>query len=73
MATKPVVTPPDTGWVEITIYNTGTSPVPLAFGNVDSLGDAGGIYLKNGILTITDIAITTAKAGGKGGFIYADD
>ena len=60
-------------WVEINIYTTGTAGVSVAFDKSTSYGTGGGIYLQNGILTITDSIITSASASTNGGFLFTQD
>jgi hypothetical protein len=67
--TAPTAASPAT-WVEIKIYTTGTAGVSVAFDKSTSYGTGGGIYLKNGILTITDTIITSASASTNGGFLF---
>jgi|LauGreDrversion4_2_1035121.scaffolds.fasta_scaffold65104_2 hypothetical protein len=57
--TTPTAASPAT-WAEIDIYSTGTAGVTVSFTDSHSYGTGGGIYLKNGILTITDLAISSA-------------
>lgn len=70
--TAPTVSVPAT-WVEINIYTTGTAGVSVAFDSSTSYGTGGGIYLKNGILTISNTVITSASAATNGGFLFTQD
>lgn len=67
--TAPTASVPAT-WVEINIYTTPTAGVSVAFDKSSSYGTGGGIYLKNGILTISDTIITAATASTNGGFLF---
>lgn len=40
--------------------------------NLESLGDAAGIYVQNGVVKVNDVTVDLVTATKRGGFIYSD-
>ena len=40
--------------------------------NIESLGDAAGIYVQNGVVKVNDVTVDLVQASKRGGFIYSD-
>jgi hypothetical protein len=48
--------------------NSGVSTIQ----NIESLGDAAGIYVQNGVVKVNDVMVDLVQASKRGGFIYSD-
>ena len=54
------------------ITSLGVNSGVATIQNIESLGDAAGIYVQNGVLKVNDVTVDLVQASKRGGFIYSD-